>query len=207
MTTGFETGLPEGTSSGRAAVIGSAAHTGARGLEVRARGGEAYLRWDADTLGGEGPYWSFRAWVRVVDWTDGQSVDLFTVRNREQRNNFDLFVAAPGRQFMWDVYRENFGQSAAPVTPGQWYLVEARGSFAGGTSTAEVRIDGVDQAAVSSPGQVPTVAREFVLGSIGTDKTNTAQFDDVAIAISDAPLPFLGVPATPGPAPEPVVQP
>jgi hypothetical protein len=206
VTTGFETGLPAGTSSGQAGVTAAAAHSGTRGLEVRARGGEAYLRWDTDALG-EGPYWSMRAWVRVVGWTDGESVDLFTVRNGEQRNNFDLFVAEPGRRFMWDVYRENFGESGAPVIPGQWYLVEARGSFAGRTSSAEVRIGGVDQPPVSSPGQAPSVARELVLGSMGTDKTNTVQFDDVAIAVSDAPLPFLGAPATAGPAATQVVQP
>jgi hypothetical protein len=193
--TGFEAGeVPEGADSASIALTSGAARSGARGLEVRARGGDAYLRWDTAALGGEQPYWSFRAWVRIVDWTPGESVDLFTVRNREATNNFDLFVGAPWRRFQWDLYREDSGEVAGPVAPGEWHLVEAKGSFAGATSTAEVRIDGVDQPPIASSGQVPSVAREFVLGSIGTDKTNTTHFDDVAIALGDAPLPFLGAP-------------
>jgi hypothetical protein len=190
--------LPDGPSAHGVATTAAAAHSGRRGLEIRARGGDAYLHWDADELG-EGPYWSLRAWVRIVDWTDTESVDLFTVRNREATNNFDLFVGAPWRRFQWDLYREDSGEVAGPVAPGEWHLVEAKGSFAGATSTAEVRIDGVDQPPIASSGQVPSVARELVLGSIGTDKTNTTHFDDVAIALGDAPLPFLGAPVALGP--------
>jgi hypothetical protein len=198
--TGFEAGeLPEGTDSASVALTAAAARSGARGLEVRALGDDAYLRWDTAALGGEQAYWSFRAWVRIVDWTPGESVDLFTVRNREVTDNFDLFVASPDRALMWDLYRGDFGETAAPITPGQWYLVEARGTFGTPTFTAEVRIDGVPQPALASPGHRPSAATEFVLGSIGTAKTNTTQFDDVAIALADAPLDFLAVPAPGGP--------
>jgi hypothetical protein len=196
--TGFESGeLPAGTDAGGALVVATAARSGAHGLEIRARGGEAYLRWDADVLGGPAPYWSFRAWVRILDWTDRESVDLFTVRNREVVNNFDLFVGAPTRRFQWDIFRRDFGEAAGGLVPGAWHLVEARGSFAGSTFTAEVRIDGVAQTPVASTGQVPSAVSEFVLGSIGTSKTNTAQFDDVAVAVGDAPLPFPADPARP----------
>jgi hypothetical protein len=207
VTTGFEgRDLPADPSAHGVVTTAAAARSGRRGLEVRARGGDAFLRWDADDLG-EGRSWSFRAWVRVVDWTDAESVDLFTVRNREGANNFDLFVGAPYRRFQWDLYREDSGETAGPLAPGEWHLVEAKGSFGTATSTAEVRIDGVDQPPIASPGQVPSVAREFVLGSFGTDKTNTTQFDDVAIAVSDAPLPFLGAPALRHPAAAPVATP
>jgi hypothetical protein len=199
--TGFEAGeLPQGTESASVALTAAAARSGGQGLEVRARGGDAYLRWDAAALGGERPYWSFRAWVRIVDWTEGQSVDLFTVRNRDVTDNFDLFVGEPNRDLMWDLYREDFAETAVPVTPGQWYLVEARGSFGAPTFAAEVRIDGVPQRPLASPGHRPSAATEFVLGSIGTAKTNTTQFDDVAIALGDAPLDFLGLPGVTGAA-------
>ncbi len=196
--TDFESGLPDGTDSAAVEVTTEAAHSGSRGLEVRARGGDAYLRWDPEALGGERPYWSFRAWMRIVDWTPGESVDLFTVRNREVTDNFDLFVASPNRDLMWDLYRGDNAKTAVPVTPGQWYFVEARGSFASPTFTADVRIDGVPQPSLASPGHRPSAVAEFVLGSIGTAKTNTTQFDDVAIQLADAPLDFLGLPALPG---------
>jgi hypothetical protein len=197
--------LPDGTRAEQAELVAAAAHDGAQGVEIRARGGEAYVSWDTAALG-DGPYWSFRAWVRVVDWTDGESVDLFTVRNGEVVNNFDLFVAAPNRNLMWDLFREDFAETAAAIVPGQWHLVEARGSFAGSTYAAEVRIDGVVQPSIRSTGQVPSHVSEFVLGSIGTEKTNTTQFDGVAITVGDAPIPFLaptGAPSTTPPGGQP----
>jgi hypothetical protein len=194
----FESGaLPGGTEAHQAEIVAGAARNGGRGLEIRATGGEAYVSWDSARLGGDGPYWSFRAWMRIVDWTDGESVDLFTVRNGEVLNNFDLFVGSPNREIQWDLYRGDAGQTAAPLVPGQWYLVEARGSFAGSTYRAEVRIDGVDQTGIVSPDQVPSAVREFVLGSIGTAKTNTVQFDDISVALGAGPLPFLGPPGDP----------
>ncbi len=134
--------------------------------------------------------------MRVVAWTPGESVDLFTVRNREITSNFDLFVGAGDRAFQWDLFRENSDRAPGAVEPGRWYLVEARGSFATTTSTADVHIDGVPEPSIASPGQTPSAVRELVLGSIGTKKTNRVQFDGVRVAVGDAPLPFLGAPGS-----------
>jgi hypothetical protein len=188
----FESGAPDGwTEISGATVTADAAHEGRAGLEISARGSEAYARWAAP---GDLPYWAFRAWVRVAAWTPGESVDLFTVRNREITNNFDLFVGAGDRAFQWDLFRENAGRAPGPVELGRWYLVEARGSFAGTTSTAEVRIDGVPQPPIASPDQPRSAVRDLVLGSIGTTKTNRVQVDDVQVEVDDAPVPFLGAP-------------
>ena len=46
--------------------------TGRFGLDVEARGSDAYGRWDAPVDGTGRPYWSFRAWVRVVSWIAGR---------------------------------------------------------------------------------------------------------------------------------------
>jgi hypothetical protein len=190
LTTGFETGAAEGwTETAGATVTADAAHTGGFGLDVTANRSDAYARWVAPE---DLPYWSLRAWVRVVASAPGESVDLFTVRNREITNNFDLFVGAGDRAFQWDLYRENAARAAGMVEPDRWYLVEARGSFAGTTSTADVRIDGVPQPSIASPGQPRSAVRELVLGSIGTKKTNRVQFDDVAVQVGDEPLAFLG---------------
>jgi hypothetical protein len=192
LTADFESGRPDGwTETSGATVTADAAHAGAFGLEVSARRSDAYARWAAP---GNLPNWAFRAWVRVAAWTPGESVDLFTVRNREIVNNFDLFVGAGDRAFQWDLFRGNAARAAGTVEPGRWYLVEARGSFAGPTSTAEVRIDGVPQPSIASPGQPRSAVRELVLGSIGTEKTNRVQFDDVQVEVGEAPIPFLAPP-------------
>lgn len=190
LTADFESGTVGWTETARATATAAAAHTGRFGLDVTAEGSDAYARWAAP---GDLPYWSLRSWVRVVSWTPGESVDLFTVRNREITNNFDLFVGAGDRAFQWDLFRENSARAAGVVEPGRWYLVEARGSFAESTSTAEVHIDGVPQPSIASPGQPPSAVREVVLGSIGTTKTNRAQFDDFRVEVGAAPLPFLGL--------------
>lgn len=191
LTADFESGVDGWAATKGVTITAAAAHDGARGLEVAATGSDAYARWRAPA---DQPNWSFRAWIRVAAWTPGESVDLFSVRNREITNNFDFFVGAGDRAFQWDLYRENAARAAGPVELGRWYLVEARGSFATTTSTAEVRIDGVPQPSIASPGQPPSAVRDVVLGSIGTTKSNRVQFDDVRLAVDDAPLPFLGAP-------------
>lgn len=193
LDTGFESGTTEGlTDSGNAEVTHGAAKTGSYGFDVDARASNGYGRWDAEPDGVKRPYWSFRAWVRIVSWTPNESVDLFTVQNLEAKNNFDLFISAPSRAFQWDLFRENSGRSQGEVELARWYLVEARGSFASETSTADVRIDGVDQPSIASPGQPPSAVKEFVLGSVGTAKTKHAQFDDVRVEVADEPIAFFG---------------
>jgi len=192
LDTGFEDGIPPGLSHENAEVTRAAAHSGSFGFDVDARRSNGYGRWDAGADGTRRPWWSFRAWVRIVSWTDGESVDLFTVQNLGTENNFDLFIGSPTRAFQWDLYRENSGRSRGEVEVGRWYLIEARGSFATDTPTAEVRIDGVDQPGIASTGQPPSAVKDFVLGSVGTAKTKHAQFDDVRIEVADAPMPFLG---------------
>ena len=135
-------------------------------------------------------------------WSPNQSVDLFTVRNREVTNNFDLFVGGTDRAFQWDLYRENSTRAPGAAELGRWYLVEAHGSFASTTSSAEVQIDGVPQTAIASPGQPPSAVKEIILGSIGTKKTNVVQYDDLRVEVSGRPLGFLGAGRS-----EPVTQP
>jgi hypothetical protein len=200
LSNDFEDGAAlDGASVSHATVAAGAAKNGRLGLEVRSDGSEAYAAWAAERFGGPLPYWSFRAWVRVTAWTPDESVDLFTVRNQQVVNNFDLFVGAPWRKLQWDLFRQNSVETPWQAQLGRWYLVEARGSFATSTYTADVRIDGVAQPSIASPGQPPSAVKEFVLGSIGTAKTNRAQFDDAAIRVAKSPLPFLGPPPAAGP--------
>jgi hypothetical protein len=195
VSTGFEKADVLGRADyERVSLTPEAAKTGAAGLEVRPTASDAYVRLGSDALGKDHPYWTFRAWMRVVAWTPTESVDLFTVRNLATRNNFDLFVAAPNHDLRWDIFRENSEATGEPIQLEQWHLVEARGSFATSTFTADVRIDGVDQPSVTSPGQQPSAVKDFILGSLGTAKTHRIQFDDVSVQVADSPRPFLGPP-------------
>jgi hypothetical protein len=197
VTTGFDRPAALGRAEVKgASITADAAHDGTGGLDITSTGGDAYIRWNAGILGEGHPYWTFRAWMRVVDWTRGESVDLFTVRNVEVKNNFDLFVGAPYRRLQWDLYRENSGE-APPFELGRWYLIEAKGSFKTSTYTADVRIDGQTQPSIASTDQPPSAVSEFILGSVGTAKSNRAQFDDLRIELGDEPLPFLGGPSEP----------
>jgi len=201
VSTSFDTPAALGRAEVKgASVTTAAAHGGPGGLDVTSTGSDAYVRWDSGVLGEGHPYWTFRAWMRVVDWTDSQSVDLFTVRNLEVKNNFDLFVGAPYRRLQWDLYRQNSAQ-APPFALGHWYFVEAKGSFATSTFTADVRIDGATQPSIRSTDQTPSAVSEFILGSVGTSKSNRAQFDDLRVELADSPLPFLGLPAPTAGAP------
>jgi hypothetical protein len=194
--TGFEDGTTgpfrdhEGTSVTRAA-----ARNGAFGLDIHPRGADAYATWNAR---GAGSFWSFRAWVRIVSWTPDQSVDVFTIRNLQARNNFDLFVDAPQRTFRWDLFRSNTARDQDPVNLGQWHLLEARGSFATAAYTAEVRVDGTSEPGITSPDQVPSAVRDVILGPGGTTKTNELQLDDVRAEVAQHPLPLPGPPRTTG---------
>ena len=135
--------------------------------------------------------------MRVLAWTPGESVDLFTVRNLQATNNFDFFVDTPVRTFRWDLFRGNTAITPDPISLGQWHLVEAKGSFATSTYVADVRIDGVPQPSITSTGQVPSAVKELILGSVGTTKTNRVQFDDVRIGVASAPLGLFGPPGGP----------
>jgi hypothetical protein len=197
LATGFERADILGRAdSERVSLTPDAAKGGATGLEVRPTASDAYLRFGSDVLGEDHPFWTFRAWMRVVAWTPTESVDLFTVRNLAARNNFDLFVTAPDHDLRWDIFRENSEATGTAIRLDRWYLVEAKGSFATSTFTADVRIDGVDQPSIASPGQTPSAVKDFILGSLGTSKTHRAQFDDVSVELGDAPLPFIGPPGS-----------
>jgi hypothetical protein len=193
VSTGFEDGtFGPFTEHPEARVTRAAARNGSFGLDVHATGSEAYAGYDVDD---EGSWWSFRAWIRVVSWTPGESVDLFTIRNLQAKNNFDLFVDQPVRTFRWDLYRGDTASAPTPIALGQWHLVEATGSFATSTYTADVRIDGVTQPSITSTGQPPSAVRDVVLGPGATTKRNEVQYDDVRVEVARRPLARFGPPA------------
>jgi hypothetical protein len=191
LTTGFEDGsLGPVQEAAAATVTSGAAHTGSFGLDVDARGTDAYARWTPDVPTADRTWWTYRSWIRIVSWTPGESVDLFTVRNLEELHNFDLFVDTPDRAFRWDLYQGDTASASGAVQLGQWHLVEAKGSFGTDVYTADVRVDGTPQPSIASRGQEPSAVQDLVLGPGGTTKTNRIQFDDVSFRVGGRPLDY-----------------
>ena len=188
-----ESGNLDGISTRRNAWLsGAAAKNGSAGLRVSSSNAAGYARWDGGAIAQNRQHASVRFWVRLVSRRAGQSVDLFTLANARGSRNFDFFIAGDTGRFKWDIYRTSADESSFAVTPGQWYLVEARISYQGTSHTARVRIDGVDQGTISSPGSNTTVASATV-GSF-TAKTHTQDYDDIAIDVGTQPLGWI----TPG---------
>jgi hypothetical protein len=189
IDTGFEDGT-SGPITGRehVRVTRTAAKHGSFGLDVHSTGAGAYAIWDPDPADPTRSWWSFRAWVRVTSWTALEAVDIVTVRNLQEKNNFDLFVDAPQRNFRWDLYRGDTASGLVPVGLHHWYRIEASGTFAAGTYHADVNIDGVRQPSITSTGQVPSAVKDVVFGPGGAPKTNEVQYDDVRVVVADHPL-------------------
>ena len=190
--------MPPWSASAGAEVSSSAAKTGSRGYVVRGAGSEGYLRW-SDTAVEQGhAAFSVRAWVQVKSRGAGESVDLITVTNETGVNNFDFFVTGSSSQFKWDLLQTDTGQSNFVVESNRWYLVEARGEFAGSTYNASVRIDGVEQQSISSPGLPATTVRSMWLGT-SLPKTHEQWYDDVALRVGDGTVDYLGTTAATAP--------
>ncbi|MCB0995902.1 MAG: fibronectin type III domain-containing protein [Acidimicrobiales bacterium] len=187
-------GIETFSASVNAAATAAAAHDGLTGLRLSSVQAPGYARWNAGTIEGGHSQASVRFWVRLESRGAGQSVDLMTVTNTEGVRNFDFFITGDTQRFKWDIYNSSAGESGFVVEPGRWYFIEARVSFSGGLHTAEVRIDGIDQDTVLSPG-VDTRVRAVIVGSHGA-KTHTQDYDDIAVVVGDTAAPWGFAPAT-----------
>jgi hypothetical protein len=176
------------TSAG-ASVASAAARYGANGLRIDATAASGYARWGTDAVPQGQTHASVRLWVRVNSREAGESVDIVTVGNNLQSANFDLFVSGTNDRFRWDLFRDDWDQTSWAVTFGRWYLVEAQVEFDGAVHSAAVRIDGVHQGTISSAGTDTTV-RMLTLGTT-VAKTHQQDYDDVELAVDDAPSGWL----------------
>ena len=187
---GESSGLGGATASANASTVAAAAHSGGGGVRVAATNAPGNVRWD-DTVVPQGrQFASGRFWVRVNSRAANESVDLFTVANALGSRNFDFFVSATTGRFQWDIFNQATDRTSFAVTFGQWYLVEVRLEYQGSTHTARVRIDGIDQGTITSPG-TPTTVASLTVGSM-TNKTHSQDYDDIALVVGDADPGWLG---------------
>jgi hypothetical protein len=160
----------------------SAANTGTYGYRVDTTAAGGYLNWTATDVE-QGHNWAaVTAMVRVNSHAASESTDLITIKNNNGVNHFDLFLT-PDNRFKWDLLISDNAQTA-PITLGTWHQLEARVYFGSTTYTAQVRIDGVDQASITSTGQVATTARSIWYGTSNA-KTHQIDYDNLAAQVAD----------------------
>jgi hypothetical protein len=188
----FESGtLHAWSSTASASAQPSAALHGSYGARISAVNAPGYLRWSGAAIQNGHHYATFRAYVDVISHAAGQSVNIVTIKNSNMVNNFDMFVSGSTGRFRWDLRNADSHQSSFVVQTGRWYLIEVQCSFAGSTYNANVRIDGVNQSSIASTGQVSATVRDIWVGA-ATRRTHVQYYDDVAVAVGDASLGYLG---------------
>jgi len=192
---GFESGAaPDWSANQGIDVSSDYAHTGNYGAQATATPDQAaYLKWGYPSVVQGERYARVSGWFRIDSAGPGESVGLFSLKNDVGVHNFDLFLDPVTGRFKWDLYRYDYGTSTMTAELGEWYYVQALVDFGGvgGTQyTAQVRINGVDQPAITSELQVGTTVRSVYFGQNILGKTNTRELDSLTMVVSDEPPTF-----------------
>ena len=185
--------IPPFSTATNASVSSAAAKRGSNGYVVNSTNAAGFASWSSAAVEQRHTDFSVRTWVQVRSRAAGQSVDLVSVQNVRTVNNFDFFLTADSSRFKWDLQNANSRSSSFTVIPNRWYFLEAYGSYGGSTYTASVRIDGVDQGVIASPGQTASTVKSLWLGTTAA-KTHEQWYDDVALRVADSSIGFLGAP-------------
>lgn len=188
-------------SNGRLTVQAASALVGAMGLQFTPAASTSFVKWREQVwFGGVQffPYWSARFYVRLRAHSGAIPPSIFTARTVAASDDFTFFYNLSTGTWKWDLDQGDNAVSGL-VELDRWYLVEAKGSYAASPWTANVRIDGVDQASVATAGNPAEKLHEFSWGPQVTTQTWTADMDAFKAAVSTQPLPFLGpADVTPG---------
>ena len=191
---GFESGaVPDWSVNQGISISPDYAHTGNYGAQATATPDQAaYLKW-GPILVQDGRYARVSGWFKIDSADPNESVALVTLKNGVGVNNFDFFLNPVTGRFQWDLYRYDYGASTMTAELGQWYYLEALVDFGGVGSTqytAQVRINNVDQPTITSEFQVGTTVRTAYFGGNVAGKTNTREYDSLALVVSDEPQAF-----------------
>jgi hypothetical protein len=192
LWTGFESGDSPSWSEDQGIDISSDyAHTGTYGAQATATPDQAaYLKWGYPTVTQGQRYARIGGWFRIDSAEPDESVGVFSVKNDVGVNNFDFFLNPVTGRFQWDLYRYDNASSTMTAELGKWYYVEAIVDFGGPWNsryTARVRINGVDQPAITSDLQVGSTVRSAFFGGPAIGKTNTREYDSLSLWLSDDP--------------------
>lgn len=194
----FESGtLSAWNTTSNASADSISAKSGLYGGDVNSSAATGYLNWTTTAISQSHQYGVFRAWIKPVSVNSGESLDLISLTNTLNVNNFDFFIAGSGvdtGKFKWDLANANAATTSYTVTLGNWYLVEARVFYgSAGTYTADVQINGVPQTSITSTGMSAATVKSLWLGSNGA-KTHRQYYDDVRLDVADTSPSYLGAP-------------
>jgi hypothetical protein len=200
LTEDFEGATPTDNFDATSAVVptvqASSLRNGTMGVELAPAASTSYLRW-RERLWRDGaasyPYWSVRFYVRLPSLPSAPPPSIFACITVAGVDDFTFFYNTTTGLWKWDL-DQNDAASGPEVVADQWYLVEAKGSYASDTWTADVRINGIEYDRITTIGNGAEVVHNGLWGTSGTAQTWTADLDDFAMAVSDYPLGFLGPP-------------
>jgi hypothetical protein len=195
LWTGFESGVsPSWSEDEGIEVSPEFAHTGTYGAQATATPDQpAYLKWGDQNVPEGERYARIGGWFRITSADPDESVGLFSLKNDVGVNNFDFFLNPVTGRFQWDLYRYDNASSTMTAELGKWYYLKALVDFGGVGNThytAQVRINGVDQPAITSDVQVGTTVRSAFFGGPATGKSNTREYDSLSLVLSNDALAF-----------------
>ena len=195
LWSGFESGAAPSWAHHRGVRVAHRfAHSGHYGARAVARPDRpAYFKWTAPKVVQDKRYARIGGWFRVDKKTAGESIGLFSLKNANGSNHFDVFRDPSSGRFEWDLYRNDSGSSTMRARVGKWYYIEALVDFGGEGGTtyiAQVRINGVDQPTITSEDQDGTTVHSAYFGDNETGKTNAREYDSLFLELADHPLTF-----------------
>jgi hypothetical protein len=183
-------------SAGQLTVEGASAKRGSMGLTMTPSATTSFVRLRERLWSGgvpAFPYWSLRFWWRMPAWpSTGNKPSVLSVVTVGGVDDFTLFHDLGVNDWLKYDLKQTDNATTPVLTANQWYLVEAKGSFAGSTWTADVRLNGVRQPSIATTGKTPEVVHNVVWGPAVSTQTFTQHVDDIAVAVGSVPLPFLG---------------
>jgi hypothetical protein len=197
LSNDFESGSLSGFgNTANATVDTGSARNGTYGLGIDNTAAAGYVQWTPTDVEQNHEYASLAFFFRVNSQGVSESVDLASLKHNAAANHFDVFLESDGTTLSWDLLGATDFDSVT-VTANQWHLVQAEVFFGATTYTADVTVDGVYQGQIDSVGQTVTSARSLWLGN-ATAKTNSKDYDDVQLQVSESAIGLLG-PTAPTP--------
>lgn len=177
-------------ATSNASVSTASAYDGTRGYRVSSTAASGYLQWNnSDTEQGH-EHASLSMLVRVNSRASTESVDLATIKNDQGDDHFDFFLTPQG-EFKWDLQGATTFDTFTGAQMGVWYLVEAKVFFGATTYSASVKINGVDQGTINSPGQTMGTVQSVWFGTSNV-RTHSQDYDNLKVNVGETDQGWLG---------------
>ena len=200
LTANAETGdLSVWSSTQNAAATTGSKRDGSYGYNISHTSAPGFMTWDNTAIEQNHEYAAFSFKFNLHSRVSSESVDLFTLRNANGVNHFDMFLLANTSTLAWDLLSSNSDTYGTAISLDTWYLVQGLVYLGASTYTADVWVNGVGQGQIQSTSQVPSTVRSLTVGPNCCTKTSNRDYDDIDLAVGETPQTFPVVTAGPGP--------